>query len=463
MGTSVSLSDSDLAVDPGASVTTRLRVRNTGEVVDQFVFQPLGDAAAWVTVEPAMVRLFPDSDEEVTVTIAPPRASATAPGPTSWAVKAVPQEDPLGAAVAEGMVDVGTFTEFAAELQPSTGRGRLTGRFDVAIDNRGNVPLTVRTSGTDAEQALDFEVTPPILETEPGSAHFSKLRIKPAKKIWKGQPVSHPFELLLEPQRRAGETVETVRDDDEPVADTADAVAPITINGNLLQEPVIPTWLWKALLVAVALLLALWVLWKTVLKPNIESAARDIAIEEVAEVEEQVAEVEEQVDEQQAEVAAVAEDIAEVEEDVAAVEEDVADGGAGGSGGLGNVFNETTVPSNLRLELSAAVGANDTASAAALGTDDTFAITDMVLQNPRGDLGTIEISIGGQTVIEASLGSFRVLDEHYVAPYVVSADAPLSISVECTGETQVPADNLCDPAVSFSGFLTTVEEAPAEG
>ena len=31
-----------------------------------------------------------------------------------------------------------------------------------------------------------------------------------------------------------------------------------------------------------ALLLALWILWKTLLKPQVESAAREIAIEEVA-------------------------------------------------------------------------------------------------------------------------------------------------------------------------------------
>ena len=227
----------------------------------------------------------------------------------------------------------------------------------------------------------------------------------------------------------------------------------------------IPAWLWKAVLIAIALLLALWLLWKTLLQPNIESAARDIAVEEVAEVEEQIAEVEEQVEEQQAEVAEVAEDVAQVAEEVEAVEDDVASGGAdgGGGGGLGNVFNETTEPAHLRLELSASVGGEDSAAADPLGADETFAITDMVLQNPRGDLGIIEIQIGGETVIEASLGSFRVLDEHYVAPYVVGPDAPLTISVQCTGETSVPADNVCDPAVSFSGFHTSLEAVPAEG
>ena len=90
MGTSVSLQQTALAVQPGESVSTELRVRNTGDVVDQFSFQPLGDAAPWITVEPPTVRLFPETDALVTVTIAPPRDSSSKPGIATWAVKAVP-------------------------------------------------------------------------------------------------------------------------------------------------------------------------------------------------------------------------------------------------------------------------------------------------------------------------------------------------------------------------------------
>ena len=66
-GNSVSLQQTALAVQPGESVSTELRVRNTGDVVDQFSFQPLGDAAPWITVEPPTVRLFPETDALVTV------------------------------------------------------------------------------------------------------------------------------------------------------------------------------------------------------------------------------------------------------------------------------------------------------------------------------------------------------------------------------------------------------------
>lgn len=159
MATTVSLQQTTFSVDPGSSVSTEMRIRNNGSVVDQFSFQPLGDAAPWITVTPPMVRLFPDTDAVVTITIAPPRNSSSRAGIATWAVKAVPQEDPAGATVTEGTVDVGAFVEIGAELQPVTGRGRLTGRFDLAIDNRGNVMVPVHVNGTDSEQALGFEIS----------------------------------------------------------------------------------------------------------------------------------------------------------------------------------------------------------------------------------------------------------------------------------------------------------------
>ena len=41
--------------------------------------------------------------------------------------------------------------------------------------------------------------------------------------------------------------------------------------GTVVQEPVLPKWLLKAVLLGGALLLTLFVLWKTVLKPTFES------------------------------------------------------------------------------------------------------------------------------------------------------------------------------------------------
>lgn len=470
MATSVSLSEANLAVEPGSAVSTQLRVRNTGDIVDQFNFQPLGDAAPWIKVEPPSVRLFPNTDETVTVTIAPPRSSDSKPGMTAWAVKAIPSEDPGGAAVGEGTVDVAEFSVIEAELQPVAGRGRLVGRFDIAVDNRGNIPMQVRLTGTDAEQALGYEFADDIIATEPGTAHFTKLKLRPTERIWRGQPKSHPFQILVEPQQRsAGAGAAGDADSDAGPGDgeggavavvEAPTVQTTLLNGTLLQEALLPKWLWKAVLLLLALLLALFILWKTLLKPQVESAARAVAVEEVEEVEEQVAELEDEVEEV-AEVADVAQDAAEeaeetaveAEEAAAAAEEAAGGGGGGGDSGLGTIFNETSAPSNARLTVTADPGATQTTGGGTLPADSTFALTDVILQNPGGAVGRIRIQLGGETILESALENFRDLDFHFVSPYIVEGGQELALEIDCAAD-QIVAGTPCEAAVSFAGFTT---------
>ncbi len=466
MATSVSLTDSSLVVDPGETITTEMRVRNTGDVVDQYNFQPLGDGAAWITVEPASVRLFPETDQTVTVRIAPPREPATTPGVATWAVKAVPSEHPDAAAVAEGTVEVGEFAEIGAELQPVAGRGRLIGRYEIAIDNRGNIPMPVRLTGTDNEQNLAYEFADEMVETAPGRAQFTKLRIRPADRIWRGQSKSHPFQILVEPQQRqptgAFDADEPAPTDSGLVAEPGSTLTaapptadPIVLAGTLLQEPILPKWLLKAVLALLALLLVLFILWKTLLKPQVESAARAVAIEEVDQVEEQVAAVEEEV-EDVAEEAAVAQETAEVAEQSAAAAEEAAEdagGGGGGGGALDNVFNETTEPTHSRLTVAADPGLDDEASAGAMPADTTFAMTDVILQNPGGDVGLIRVMIDDDVVLESALESFRDLDFHFVSPYIVQAGQELRVELACADEQVVEGDP-CSAAASFAGFTT---------
>jgi hypothetical protein len=502
MAASVSVQTPALAVDPGQQVSTEIRVRNTGDVVDQFAFQPLGDAAGWMTVDPPVVRLFPDGDQVVTVTIAPPRNPSSKPGMATWALKAIPQEDPDGAAVGEGTVDVGEFVEVSAELQPVNGRGRLTGRFDIAVDNRGNVPVPVRLLASDTEQVLGFDFSPIALETMPGSAHFSKLSIKPPTRIWRGTPKTYPFQLVAEPQVRAsgvtgdgGSPLPAESASDvmtSPVALAAPAVVlplaapPIVLAGNFVQEAIVPKWIWKALLALLALIVALWILWKTLLEPEVESAARAVAIEEVAEVAAEVETLSTEV-EQAEQQAAAAQETADAAAEAAGAEEDGGGGGGGAppttapAGGGGETAPATTapsvttvpveqsggpaigadaVPTNFRLVAASDAGTNGSSSTAVNPEGTTTAITDIILQNPSGDIGFIRVIINGQVIIEAALESFSTQDFHYVAPYVVQPGQAAGIEVSCAPD-QIVAGDPCSPAVSFAGYTTTA--APSGG
>src|SRR5262245_2574214 len=68
-----SLQPASTTVDPGSTATVRLRLRNTGDVVDEYRLVPVGDIAPYVAVEPATIRLYPGTTGTVELTFAPPR------------------------------------------------------------------------------------------------------------------------------------------------------------------------------------------------------------------------------------------------------------------------------------------------------------------------------------------------------------------------------------------------------
>jgi hypothetical protein len=140
-----------------------------------------------------------------------------------------------------------------AELVPRTSRGSRSGSHDLAVDNRGNVRLNAEVEAADADRLLEFDVNPPGVVVEPGMAQFAKLKVKPTKRFWRGSPKTRPFQLV-------------VRSEGSP---------PVTLDGALLQEAVLPPWFARAIVALIALVIVLIILWLFVLKPSIQSAASE--------------------------------------------------------------------------------------------------------------------------------------------------------------------------------------------
>ncbi|TJZ90551.1 COG1470 family protein, partial [Actinacidiphila oryziradicis] len=123
-----SLEPASATVDPGSTTTVRLRLRNTGDVVDEYRFTPVGDIAPYITVEPPTIRLYPGTTGTVQLTFAPPRTPDATAGPNPYAVQIVPTEHPEATTVPEGNLTITPFTEIRAELVPHTVKGRFRGR-----------------------------------------------------------------------------------------------------------------------------------------------------------------------------------------------------------------------------------------------------------------------------------------------------------------------------------------------
>ena len=464
MGSSASLDRPELSVEPGQEVTAQLRVRNNGSVVDQFTFEGLGAGAAWIDAEPEVLSLFPGAEGTVTVHFRPPKSPNTAPGATPFGIKVVSGEDPMGSAVEEGVITVGRFADRTVEIFPVTARGRRKGQFEIAVDNRGNAPIEVEFSGSDPENACRYVFASPALIVEPGTAHFTKFEVIPHDTFWKGPPKTHQFQVLVSERSRHAELPAPQMagapgaPPAPPGATTtmpipAAVAVPEVVSGTLLQEALIPPWLIKAIIALIALLLILWILWITLFKPTVESAAKD----------------------------AVAAPLASLNDKVNALTPTTAPGGGGGaptttlgSGGGANTGATTTTlagggvavatttttptstfatpfgnPADFQLGFGAQVPPG--------GTQDftnpfssTFAVTDMVLQNPNGDIGFIQIKRDGNVLMQSALENFRDLDLHFVAPYMFTPGQNLIMTVTCT--TPGPTLPGCAVSGSFGGF-----------
>jgi hypothetical protein len=425
MGATATLSTSALAVQPGQEATCSVVVRNAGAVVDQFAVDVVGDAAEWAVAEPTAVSLMPAQSATVTVRFTPPRSPEAPAGSVPFGVRVSSREDPAGSVVEEGVLDVMPFTDVAAEVVPAKAEGSRRAKYEVAIDNAGNYPVRIELHPSDREEELDFRLERSALVLDPGTTAFVRLRARPRHRFLRGQPRRYPFQVLVS------------------VADAE----PVLTEATMVQRPMLPKWLLPALAALLALAILLTTLWFTLLKPAVRSAAREAAAQQASEVK------------QAAEQARSEAGQAKQNADKA-----MRASGLDPNDPKADPNNPTRVnppgsagdPTDFRVAANAPIDADATRFRefpySPPDSTKSLVITDLVLQNPRGDSGTLRIlrdSDGRKAVLlEVGLNNFRDLDQHWLQPWRFRPGEKVVVAVSC----QNPGDRgNCTPAVSFSG------------
>src|SRR4051794_6673896 len=99
--TASALPDS-LAAEPGAEQSCWIQIQNAGGVVDEFVFEVLGDAAGWIELDPPALSLLPGTEGELKLTFRPPRLSTTPSGAIPYGIRISSKENPDDTVVEEG-------------------------------------------------------------------------------------------------------------------------------------------------------------------------------------------------------------------------------------------------------------------------------------------------------------------------------------------------------------------------
>jgi len=449
MGATAALSASQLAVEPGQDVACPVIIRNAGTVVDQFAIDVVGESAAWAVATPNLVNLLPGESVTVTVRFAPP-VSADVPADTvPFGIRVTSHEDPAGSVVEEGVVVVAPFTAVTAEVVPAKAEGARRANFEVAVDNNGNHPASIRLDPTDPEDDLTFWLQRPELVLSPGTAAFVRMKARPRRRFLRGQPRPHPFRVLVVVDQRES----------------------IVAEATMVQRQLLPKWLVPLLIALLAFAIALVTLYFTVLRPTIRSAAQ-------AEVAAQTGQLAAVASSAQQQASRAAQQASSAQQAVsgggsAAGGKSSANAAAGGGGGAGGAGGNATASNgqvlsggtatDFRIEADTPITANNATTFRsfkqnpAQPANTTLLITDIILQNPFGDTGLLRVQRGdnGDVLFEIGLANFRDLDYHFVQALVFAPDQPLEVSVNCQATTAGPNDGRCHPAVSFSGRLIT--------
>ncbi|WP_421734256.1 hypothetical protein [Cellulomonas sp.] len=441
MTTTAKLDSARVELSPGTEAVVPLQIRNTGERVEGYQIEVLGPPAAWTTVEPALIEgLYPGTATTATVRFSPPRSWSVPAGQLDFGIRVVPFGHAEEAVTPEGVCEVLPFLDTTAELLPRSSHGRSGAKHQVALDNRGNVPVTISLTAADDGGVLGFRVRPQILTVPPGTAEFADVRVKPDGRVWRGADRTMPFIVTV----------------------AAENSSPVLLDGTHVQTATIPRWFFKALLAALALLALLVLLWFTVLKPAVVSAAESSVADEVAEAQAAADEAKEAAAAAQQSSAGAGQAAAAAQQQVAEMQD------------LTENFlppSEILAPTMQRMTVQTGPGTSASADDFVVPAGSTLRLTDLVLSNPQGDFGRLVLSqtpAGSSDAVvlfDVALENFRDNDFHFQTPIVLPTGTALTMTVQCrlpgTPQNLTPPPGQCDDALVFSGTLATPAPAPA--
>jgi type II secretory pathway pseudopilin PulG len=188
------------------------------------------------------------------------------------------------------------------------------------------------------------------------------------------------------------------------------------------------------------------VLWLTLLKPTIKSAATEAVNAQMSPLSAAVDKANQQ---------------AEQAQQAAGQAASAAAGSGAGSGTGAGAANPTPTstaapldkPVDFRIQTDAAPRADNGFNTFTVSGQNTkpLDITDIQLQNPFGDSGLVEIRRNNTVWLRFGLDNFRDYDDHFVVPVHFNKGDTVTFAVSCKN----PGAKHCTPALTFSGRTTS--------
>jgi hypothetical protein len=394
----------EIDVRPGEATSLHLSIENLGDQTETYTIIASGLTAAWTTVTRPNVTLFGGSRDVVEIVVRPPAIHTTSSGPTTAAVRIIPLQEPDDTVVAEATLAVRSFDDRRISVLQPLQRARRRATFEFMVENHGNNLASCRLHLVDPSGRVDGTFDPPAVGVAPGSKSLVRLRLRARSGRFRRTDRQLDFEI------------EATQPDHDPAVGHAALIQPPTIPGRLI---------WRTLLLAAAVA-AIVLAWFAVVRPELRDAAERA--------------VDERIDELEPAADPGAPPLPTTPQTTAP--------GTGEGDDRGEPFA-------ARLPLTVGIGLVGS-DVVAVPSTSTLELTDVVVQNPNGDLGTATLLRNSEVLYQWDLGSIGANEfQGRVTPLPFQPADNIVFQVACEGAGPAAATG-CDVAVLLGGRLVPV-------
>jgi hypothetical protein len=272
------------------------------------------------------------------------------------------------------------------------------------VDNHGNNLASCRLHLVDASGRVDGSFDPPAVGVAPGSSSLVRLKLRARRSFFRRAERQVDFEI------------EATEPEHEPASGRA----------TLIQPPTIPIRTIGKVALALAGIALVILAWYSVVRPEIRDAADRAVADRVEDF-----------------TTTVTTDATTTTTTLPVEEDDPVEAAAAPVGEA----------QSYRIAVDVGI-TQERAESISVPPDSQFLMTDLVLQNPNGDLGTAQLLRNGDLLYTWDLGAMNSANEFQPRisplPFAPSDNIVLSVACEAAGK---PSGTGCDIAVLMTGML----------
>ncbi len=201
----IEINPPEQAIPPGAHISARLSITNTGSEPERYRVEVTGVPKDWARIDRPDLEIAPEQSADVIVNFKPRRRSDSAPGEYPIQIAVYPKNKSEFTLKGSVTLHVLPFGGFGMALE----RARLKpgDRFRLHLHNQGSAPLVINLLARDLDDSLRFSIANPRLTLAPGQRVVVQGQAKPKSNHFFGDPREHSFDLIARSGDAAAFTV----------------------------------------------------------------------------------------------------------------------------------------------------------------------------------------------------------------------------------------------------------------